>query len=318
MLLFLFAPNLSEHNEFITTNGRNLVIAAKEHDKKFVYVLGKRMAYVEMGTGDPIVFQHGNPTSSYLWRNVMPHLAHVGRCIAVDLIGMGDSDKLDDVGVNSYGYEEQREHLFAVWEALGIKDRVTLVVHDWGSALGFDWAYQNQASVLGIAYMEGIVKPVVWADWPAAATDIFKGFRSDAGESMVLEKNMFVERVLPGSVLRALTEEEMAVYRRPFQNSGEERRPTLTWPRQIPIEGEPANVCQIVEEYAAWLAETDISKLFVNADPGAILTGPQREFCRTFKNQTEVTVPGIHFISEDSPDEIGAAIAAWRSQIVTA
>jgi haloalkane dehalogenase len=318
MLLFLFAPNLSEHNEFITTNGRNLVIAAKEHDKKFVDVLGKRMAYVEMGTGDPIVFQHGNPTSSYLWRNVMPHLAHVGRCIAVDLIGMGDSDKLDDVGVNSYGYEEQRKYLFAVWEALGIKDRVTLVVHDWGSALGFDWAYQNQASVLGIAYMEGIVKPVVWADWPAAATDIFKGFRSDAGESIVLEKNMFVERVLPGSVLRALTEEEMAVYRRPFQNSGEERRPTLTWPRQIPIEGEPANVCQIVEEYAAWLAETDIPKLFVNADPGAILTGPQREFCRTFKNQTEVTVPGIHFISEDSPDEIGAAIAAWRSQIVTA
>ncbi|MGY8796801.1 MAG: haloalkane dehalogenase, partial [Woeseiales bacterium] len=186
------------------------------------------MAYVEMGTGDPIVFQHGNPTSSYLWRNVTPHLAHVGRCIAVDLIGMGDSDKLDDVGVNSYGYEEQREYLFAAWEALGIKDRVTLVVHDWGSALGFDWAYQNQASVLGIAYMEGIVKPVVWADWPAAATDIFKGFRSDAGESMVLEKNMFVERVLPGSVLRALTEEEMAVYRRPFQNSGEERRPTLT------------------------------------------------------------------------------------------
>jgi len=318
MLLFLFAPNLSEHNEIITTNGRNLVIAAKEHDKKFVDVLGKRMAYVEMGTGDPIVFQHGNPTSSYLWRNVMPHLAHVGRCIAVDLIGMGDSDKLDDVGVNSYGYEEQREYLFAVWEALGIKDRVTLVVHDWGSALGFDWAYQNQASVLGIAYMEGIVKPVVWADWPAAATDIFKGFRSDAGESMVLEKNMFVERVLQGSVLRALTEEEMAVYRRPFQNSGEERRPTLTWPRQIPIEGEPANVCQIVAEYAAWLAETDIPKLFVNADPGAILTGPQREFCRTFKNQTEVTVPGIHFISEDSPDEIGAAIAAWRSQIVTA
>jgi haloalkane dehalogenase len=292
------------------------VIAAKEHDKKFVDVLGKRMAYVEIGAGDPIVFQHGNPTSSYLWRNVMPHLARAGRCIAVDLIGMGDSDKLDDVGVNSYGYEEQREYLFAAWKVLGIKDRVTLVVHDWGSALGFDWAYQNQTSVLGIAYMEGIVKPIVWEDWPDAATGVFKGFRSDAGESMVLEKNTFVERILPGSVLRALTEEEMTIYRRPFQNSGEDRRPTLTWPRQIPIEGEPANVSQIVAKYAAWLAETDLPKLFINAEPGAILTGPQREFCRTFKNQIEVTVPGIHFIPEDSPNEIGEAIAAWRSRIM--
>lgn len=294
------------------------MISAKEHDKKYVEVLGKRLAYVEMGAGDPIVFQHGNPTSSYLWRNVMPHLASAGRCIAVDLIGMGDSDKLDNVDADSYGYEEHRKYLFAAWEALGVKDRVTLVIHDWGSALGFDWACQNAAAVRGIAYMEGIVRPVDWADWPEAATGVFKGFRSGAGESMVLDKNTFVERVLPGSILRELTEEEMTVYRRPFLNAGEDRRPTLTWPRQIPIEGEPANVCQIVANYADWLAETDVPKLFINADPGAILIGPQREFCRTFKNQTEITVSGTHFIQEDSPHDIGAAIADWHSRIVAA
>jgi len=291
------------------------MISATEPKKKFVDVLGHRMAYVEMGEGDPIVFQHGNPTSSYLWRNVMPHLADQGRCIAVDLIGMGDSDKLDNPGTDSYRFIEHRDYLFAAWEALGIRDRVTLVIHDWGSALGFHWAQQNPDAVLGIAYMEGIVKPVQWDDWPEAAADIFKGFRSSAGESMVLEKNVFVERVLPGSVIRKLTDEEMAVYRRPFLNTGEDRRPTLTWPRQIPIEGEPEDVHEIVADYAEWLSDSDLPKLFINAEPGAILIGPQREFCRQFSNQTEVTVPGIHFVQEDSPHEIGAAISQWRRGI---
>lgn len=292
------------------------MISAVEPNKKFIDVLGKRMAYVEVGEGDPIVFQHGNPTSSYLWRNIMPHLADQGRCIAVDLIGMGDSDKLDNPGADSYRFTEHRDYLFAAWDALGIKDRVTLVIHDWGSALGFDWARQHPDSILGIAYMEGIVTPVKWDDWPEAAADIFKGFRSESGESMILDKNLFVERVLPGSVIRTLTDEEMAVYRRPFIDAGEDRRPTLTWPRQIPIEGEPEDVNAIVQEYAKWLSESEIPKLFVNADPGAILIGPQREFCRQFKNQTEVTVPGIHFLQEDSPDEIGQAIADWRRGIV--
>jgi haloalkane dehalogenase len=296
--------------------GNPLNISATEPEKKKIAVRDKNMAYIEMGEGDPIIFQHGNPTSSYLWRNVMPHLADQGRCIAVDLIGMGDSDKLDNPGPDRYRYVEHREYLFAAWEALGITDRVTLVIHDWGSALGFDWARQNSQSVLGIAYMEGIVKPVRWEDWPDAATGIFKGFRSDSGESMVLEKNMFVERVLPGSVLRTMTEDEMNVYRRPFANAGEDRRPTLSWPRQIPIDGEPADVCEIVQNYADWLADADVAKLFVNAEPGAILTGPQREFCRTFRNQQEVTVPGSHFLQEDSPHEIGAAIANWRRSII--
>ncbi|TDJ10964.1 MAG: haloalkane dehalogenase [Gammaproteobacteria bacterium] len=292
------------------------MLSAEEPTKQFIDVQGKSMAYVEMGKGDPIVFQHGNPTSSYLWRNIMPHLADQGRCIAVDLIGMGDSDKLDNPGPDSYRYVEHREYLFAAWQALGVSDRVTLVIHDWGSALGFDWAQQHPDAVLGIAYMEAIVRPVTWDEWPEAARAVFQGFRSAAGEAMVLDKNMFVERVLPGSVLRDLTEDEMNVYRRPFLNPGEDRRPTLTWPRQIPIEGEPQDVHDIVAGYSDWIRSSDMPKLFINAEPGAILVGPQREFCRAWKNQQEVTVKGNHFLQEDSPDEIGKAIVEWRNKLL--
>lgn len=291
------------------------MISTEEPQKQYVEVNGKRMAYVEMGRGDPILFQHGNPTSSYLWRNIMPHLAEQGRCIAVDLIGMGDSDKLDDPGPDSYRYAEHRDYLYAAWQALGVENNATLVIHDWGSALGFDWAYQNPAVVKGLAYMEAIVRPISWSDWPEAARGIFQGFRSDAGEKLVLEQNMFVERVLPGSVLRGLTDDEMAIYRRPFATAGEDRRPTLSWPRQIPIEGEPQDVHDIVQRYSDWLQDSDLPKLFVNAEPGAILTGPQREFCRGFKNQTEVSVPGSHFLQEDSPHEIGRAISDWYGQL---
>ncbi len=287
------------------------MISDEEMPKKYVSVLGKKMAYSEMGTGNPIVFQHGNPTSSYLWRNVMPRLSNHGRCIAVDLVGMGDSDALDNPGPDMYTYFDHREFLFAAWDALGVTENVTLVLHDWGSALGFDWARQHAGSVNSIAFMEGIVMPVSWSDWPADARPIFEALRSDAGESMILEKNLFVERILPGSVLRDLTDAEMAVYRRPFSTAGESRRPTLTWPRQIPIDGTPSDVACVVAEYANWLETSSIPKLFINADPGAILTGPQREFCRSWPNISEVTVPGIHFIQEDSPQEIGDAIAAW-------
>lgn len=273
------------------------------------------MAYIDVGSGPAIVFQHGNPTSSYLWRNIMPHCEGLGRLIACDLIGMGDSDKLDDSGPERYTYGEQRDYLFALWDQLDLGDDVILVIHDWGSALGFDWAYQNPSRVKGIAYMEAIVQPVTWADWPENARKVFQGFRSDAGEAMVLEKNVFVERVLPSSVIREMTAAEMDEYRRPFINAGEDRRPTLTWPRQIPIEGEPADVVKTVSDYAAWLANSDVAKLFINADPGSILVGQQREFCRTWPNQTEVTVTGTHFIQEDSPDEIGAAVAEFVGKL---
>jgi len=292
-----------------------VMLSAKEHAKKEVIVKGKTMSYVEMGEGDPIIFQHGNPTSSYLWRNVMPHLQDQGRCIAIDLIGMGDSDKLDNPDASSYTFVQHRDYLDGALEALGVERDVTLVIHDWGSALGFDWANRHRDAVKGIAYMEGIVRPVSWEEWPEAARGVFQGFRSSAGEEMVLDKNTFVERVLPGSILRDLTEEEMAVYRRPFQNNGEDRRPTLTWPRQIPIDGTPLDVVEIVQAYADWLTEADLPKLFINAEPGAILIGAQREFCRSWPNQTEVTVSGNHFLQEDSPHEIGQTIAEWRKTI---
>jgi haloalkane dehalogenase len=283
-----------------------------EQTRNHIQVLGKRMAYVEMGEGDPIVFLHGNPTSSYLWRNIMPHLRQQGRCVALDLIGMGDSDKLDDSGPDRYSFVEHRSYLDAALDALGITEHVRLVVHDWGSALGFDWANRHRDRVEGICYMEGIVCPIAsWDDWPEAARPVFQGFRSPAGEDMVLEKNIFVERVFPGSIIRKLDESEMAAYRRPFAEPGEARRPTLSWPRQIPIAGEPAEVVAIVAAYADWLKTSEVPKLFINAEPGAILTGPQREFCRSWPNQVEITVSGIHFIQEDSPDDIGLGISDW-------
>ncbi len=287
--------------------------AAFPYQKKTAEVDGLTMAYVDEGEGDAIVFLHGNPTSSYLWRNVMPHLADQGRIVAPDLIGMGDSDKLPDSGADSYTFVEHRAYLDGLFAQLDLGHRVTLVIHDWGSALGFDWARRNPDSVLGIAYMEAIVCPIEdWSSWPEAATRIFKGMRSEAGEEMVLEKNLFVEAILPGSVIRELTDEEMAVYRAPYVDGGETRRPTLTWPRQIPIEGVPADVTRIVDDYARWLASSEVPKLLIKAEPGAILNGPQLEFCRSWPNQTEVEVVGNHFCQEDSPDEIGTAIASWR------
>jgi haloalkane dehalogenase len=272
---------------------------------------GKRMAYIDEGHGDAIVFQHGNPTSSYLWRNVMPHLEGLGRLVACDLIGMGGSDKLDNSGPERYQYAEQRDYLFALWDELELGDRVVLVLHDWGSALGFDWANHHRDRVAGIAYMEGVAMPIDWSDFPGRMRSVFQGFRSPEGESMVLEQNMFVEAVLPASVQRQLTGEEMDHYRAPFRYPGEDRRPTLSWPRNIPIEGEPADVVATVEEYGAWLAQSDVPKLFIKAEPGALIRGRALDFVRTWPNQTEVSVPGVHFIQEDSPDEIGHAVAAF-------
>ena len=289
------------------------VSAQDPYPRRRISAGGTEIAYIDTGTGDtgvgePIIFLHGNPTSSYLWRNVIPHLESVGRCLAPDLAGMGESGKTPD---GSYRFSGHSTVLDQWFEAMGLSNGVTLVMHDWGSALGFHWAKRHPERVKGLVYMEAIVRPVTWEDWPEAARQVFQGFRSPAGEEMVLEKNIFLERVLPGSILRGLTEEEMEVYRRPYLEPGESRRPTLTWPREIPIDGEPADVVQIVSDYGAWLATSDVPKLFINAEPGAILTGPQQEFCRSWPNQREVTVKGIHFIQEDSPAEIGRAIADW-------
>jgi haloalkane dehalogenase len=289
------------------------------HPKKFATVDGKHMAYVELGDGEPVfLFLHGNPTSSYLWRNVVPEVAGLGRCVAPDLIGMGDSDKIEHPGPDTYRFATHREFLWGFIETVIGDRRLVLVGHDWGSALGFDWAKHHRERVQGIVYMEAIVRPLSWAEWPEGSRRVFQGFRSAAGEEMILDKNMFVERVLLASTLRKLELAEMAEYRRPFANSQEDRWPTLAWPREIPIDGEPLAVVERVRDYADWMAENSIPKLFLNAEPGAILVGSQREFCRRWLKQTEVTVSGSHFLQEDSGREIGNAIAHWAKRHIVA
>jgi haloalkane dehalogenase len=285
---------------------------ADPHPRKKLELIGTWMSYADTGAGDPVVFLHGNPTSSYLWRNIIPYLAPRARCIAPDLIGMGASGPS---ATGAYRFEDHARHLDTFFEGLNLKRKVTLVVHDWGSALGFHWAARHPEAVKGIAYMEAIVRPLQWSEWSPRAVEIFKALRSPAGDDMILKNNIFVERILPGSIMRKLSDEEMNAYRKPYLQPGESRRPTLSWPREIPIEGEPADVVAIADRYSKWLEKSSTPKLFVNAEPGAILTGAQREYCRHWKNQTEVTVKGVHFIQEDSPHEIGRALADWYKSI---
>lgn len=282
------------------------------YPRKKLKLLDTWISYADTGSGDPVVFLHGNPTSSYLWRNIIAHVAPLARCIAPDLIGMGASGPS---ATGTYSFVDHSRHLDAFFEGLNLKDKVTLVVHDWGSALGFYWASRHREAVKGIAYMEGIVRPLQWPEWSKQATELFKALRSPAGDDMILKNNLFVERILPGSIIRKLSDDEMNVYRRPYAEAGESRRPMLTWPREIPLDGEPEDVNEIVKGYSEWLAKSPIPKLFINAEPGAILIGAQREFCRRWPNQREVTVKGVHFVQEDSPDEIGAAIADWYRSI---
>ncbi len=292
-----------------------MISAVMTYQKQFLSVFDRAMAYVDTGQGDPIVFLHGNPTFSYLWRNILPYLQGESRCIAPDLIGMGDSEKLPHSGPGSYTFVEHRRYLDALLAALHVEHNVTLVLHDWGSALGFDWANRHHDAVKGIAYMEAIVQPLTWDQWSPPTRAFHEKLRSAAGEQMILEENLFVESVLPRRVLRQLTETEMEEYRRPYREPGEGRRPTLTWSRQLPIQGQPADVTEIVRSYADWLTTSPVPKLFINAEPGGILIGSQREFCRRWPHQTEVTVRGSHFIQEDSPDEIGEAVARWYTSL---
>lgn len=289
-----------------------MISPSMNYTKKFTEVKGKRIAYVEEGAGDPIVLLHGNPTSSYLWRNVIPELEGLGRIIAPDLIGQGDSEKIPaSEGPDRYGFHVAYEYLDGFLKAVGADRNVTLVIHDWGSGLGFHWANKHRDAVRGIVYMEAIVAPVSWNDWPEGARGIFKGFRSEKGEDLILKRNKFIEAVLPTSIIRPLTEQEMDAYRAPFTEE-EDRQVTLNWPRALPIEGEPADIVELCSAYGQWLAsDASIPKLFINAEPGSILVGQQRDFCRSWPNQAEVTVKGLHFIQEDSPKEIGQAVASW-------
>jgi haloalkane dehalogenase len=277
--------------------------------KRYATIKGRRMAYIDEGEGPAIVFAHGNPTSSYLWRNIMPAARGHGRLIACDMIGMGDSDKLPRSGPDSYGFFEQRDFLYALWDELDLGDQVILVLHDWGSALGFDWANQHRARVQGIAYMESIVMPMSWSDFPAIAHDAFRVFRSPAGNASVLDHNVFVEKLLLGDSRRPLSEAEKAEYRRPFLNAGEERRPTLSWPRQMPLDGEPAEVARVIESYGEWLAASAVPKLYLQSNPGVLDRGRMRAFCSQWSNQKTVAIHGGHYVQEDSAPEISAALA---------
>ncbi|MBA2653041.1 MAG: haloalkane dehalogenase [Tatlockia sp.] len=292
-----------------------MISAEERYSKHEVRILGLKMAYIDEGVGDPIIFLHGNPSSSYEWRNVIPHLVNMGRCIAPDLIGMGDSDKLPNSGASSYRFIEHRKYLDALLDVLGVQNRVTLVLHDWGSALGFDWAYRHPQAIRAIAYMESFVTPITsWSEWPEEAIELFQKIRSDAGEALVLDQNFIIESILPGCTVRQLSESERAVYRRPYNKPGESRRPTLTWPREIPIAGVPQDVHKIIKTYSTWLASSDIPKLFIEATPGAMFES-HRAIARTWPNQTHVKITGGHFVQEDSPEETGAAIVAWLQNL---
>ena len=283
--------------------------------KKFAEVKGKQIAYIDEGKGDPIVLIHGNPTSSFLWRNVIPELTDFGRVIVPDLIGHGDSEKLNtDEWPEQYNLESAYSFVDGLLQQVNSDKNVTLVLHDWGSAIGFLWAMRHPKSVKAVAYMEAIVKPMEWTDWPETATGIFKGFRSEKGEDLILNRNLFIEAVLPGSIIRTLSNSEMDAYRAPYLKPMH-RQPMLSWPRQIPLDGSPVNVVNLVKQYGTFMLNSQIPKLFINADPGSILVGRPREFCRSWPNQKEITVTGLHFIQEDSPNEIGQAVANWIQEI---
>ena len=286
-----------------------------KYTKKYAEINNKKMAYIDEGNGDTFLFLHGNPTSSYLWRNIAPHVEDIGRVVIPDLIGMGDSEKLDGVDNEGYKYHGQYGYLTGLLENLDLGNDIHLIIHDWGSAMGFQFARENPDRVKSITYMEAIVMPLTWEQWPDAATKIFQLFRSDAGEELVLEKNFFVERILLADSATGYTDEEKAEYIRPFLEEGEDRRPTLTWPRQIPLDGEPNAVVEEVRKNAEFHKDSEIPKLFINANPGSILVGEQREFARTWKNQTEITVSGNHFVQEDSSEEIGAALREFTKDL---
>jgi haloalkane dehalogenase len=280
------------------------ISATDPHPRQRAHILDTDIAYVDEGDGDPIIFLHGNPTSSYLWRNIIPYAEECGRCLAPDLVGMGQSGRSP---TQAYRFLDHARYLDAWFDALNLNRNIVLVLHDWGAALGFYRAFRHRNQVQAIVYMEAIVQPRRWEDFPDGRDAMFRALQSEQGEHMVLDENFFIEVVLPKSIIRKLSDEEMAAYRSPFRDR-EARLPMLVWPRELQIDGVPADVIKIVESYGEWLAKSDLPKLFINADPGAQIVGRIRDFCRGWPNQREVTVPGIHFIQEDSPDQIGASI----------
>ncbi|MDC0529100.1 haloalkane dehalogenase [Gammaproteobacteria bacterium] len=272
--------------------------------KNFLKVKGKNLAYIDEGEGDAIVFIHGNPTSSYLWRNIAPNFNQSYRVIVPDLIGMGDSEKLDGIDNPGYSFNGQYDYLDELLNKLDLGPRIHLVIHDWGCGLGLKYARLNSDSISSITFMEGVTVPLTWDQWPEAGKKIFKLFRSDAGEELILDKNFFVERILLNDPIKPMSDETRNEYLRPFINSGEDRRPTLTFPRNIPFNEDPLDTHNEITMNANFHSTSSIPKLFINAEPGFLLVGTQRDEVRSWTNIKEVTVEGNHFIQEDSPEDI--------------
>ncbi|MGY8957863.1 MAG: haloalkane dehalogenase, partial [Alphaproteobacteria bacterium] len=242
------------------------------YTKKYLEVNGRRLAYVDEGEGDPIVFVHGNATSSYMWRNIMPHLEGLGRLIALDNIGQGDSDKLPDSGPGSYMIPEHLIYFDGALEALGVRENVTLVMHDWGGSLGLSWANRHPDALKGLAHCEIVVaNHASYDSYRDGHGERVRRAQGPEGEALVLEGNFFVENVFTGGVIREVDAETMAEIRRPYEESGEARRPTLSWVRQIPIGGKPADVAELSERLSSWMTTIDTPKLFIEGDPGQII-----------------------------------------------
>lgn len=288
-----------------------MIDAEERYARRRLLVLGKELSYVDEGKGNPIVFLHGNPTSAYVWRNILPFLTRYGRCIAPDLVGMGQSQKIFPSGDRTYRFGDFQLFLDALLGAIGVTRKVVLILHEWGSILGFDWARRHPEAVGGIAYMESIVAPLSWEEWPEETRDIIRALRGEEGETLALTDNAVVEKLLPLGVRRALSDREMSHYRAPYLIPGEGRRPTLSCVRDLPIDGEPKDMVRVVDEYGAWLSSTEIPKLFINCEPGHLLVGTHRQACRKFSAQTEITLPGLHFPQEDSPTKLAAGLVDW-------
>ncbi len=317
-LATLMRMNEDVFGQPLTSSGTtmsNIVTPTSWSDLKKVRTInGQKLAYVEIGQGQPIVFLHGNPTSSFIWRNIVPFTEKLGRCIAPDLIGMGDSDKLPNTNASSYSFKEHANYLDAFLEQMEVRNDVIFVAHDWGAALAFDWARRHPGAVKGIAYMEAILGPMSFKDMPEAAQNIFRALRTQAGEEMVLEQNSFIEINLPNTILRKLTPEEMDNYRKPFLTAGESRRVMLSWARQLPFDGKPEDVADIVRENMSWVSSSRVPKLFIESVPGT-MSPAMRDVCGHFPTQVKISVKGHHHLQEDSPVEIGVALATWVQSI---
>lgn len=297
------------------------ISSAMPYFKKKIKALDCNLAYVDTGTDnvshpdETVIFFHGNITSSYMWRNIIPYIEPRARCIAIDNIGQGDSDKLAQSGPNAYRLAQHQDYLNAALGQLDVGDKVTLVMHDWGAQLGLTWGNANRDRLKAIAYFQGVMGDFKWDFWPEAVADLMRKFRGPEGEKLVLEDNFFVEKILPAMVKRSLPQEVWNEYRRPYRTPGEDRRPTLTWPREIPIEGDPADVLAVCERNNTWLKQSSLPKLLIHTNPPTVLMAHILDEVRTFPNQEEVTISGLHYVHEDHPHEIGEAIAEWLAGV---